>query len=90
MALSKPFDKPFDKLTVLSEVEGLTVLSEVEGLTVLSEVEGLTVLSTVEGLMAYCITPVNSEAPRPQGGASWARSGEQNASQGNIIFDCAP
>jgi len=46
----RPFDKPFDKLTVLSEVEGLTVLSEVEGLTVLSEVEGLTVLSEVEGL----------------------------------------
>jgi len=23
----RPFDKPFDKLTVLSEVEGLTVLS---------------------------------------------------------------
>ncbi len=27
-----PFDKPFDKLTVLSKVEGLTALSEVEGL----------------------------------------------------------
>jgi hypothetical protein len=25
------FDRPFDKLTVLSEVEGLTTLSEVEG-----------------------------------------------------------
>jgi hypothetical protein len=24
-----PFDKPFDKLTVLSKVEGLTVLSKV-------------------------------------------------------------
>ena len=27
----KWFDKPFDKLTVLSEVEGLTTLSQVEG-----------------------------------------------------------
>jgi len=44
MALSKaegPFDKPFDKLTVLSKVEGLTVLSKVEGLTALSKAERL-------------------------------------------------
>jgi hypothetical protein len=27
-----PFDKPFDRLTVLSKVEGLMVLSKVEGL----------------------------------------------------------
>jgi hypothetical protein len=27
-----PFDKPFDKLTVLSRVEGLMALSKVEGL----------------------------------------------------------
>jgi hypothetical protein len=26
------------------------------------------------------------EAPRPQGGASRARSGEQNVSQGNFIY----
>jgi len=35
MALSKaegPFGRPFDRLTVLSKVEGLTVLSKVEGL----------------------------------------------------------
>jgi hypothetical protein len=25
-----PFDKPFDRLTVLSKVEGLTVLSKVD------------------------------------------------------------
>jgi hypothetical protein len=34
MALSKaegPFDMPFDKLTVLSKVEGLTALSKAEG-----------------------------------------------------------
>jgi hypothetical protein len=34
MALSKaegPFDRPFDKLTVLSKVEGLTALSKAEG-----------------------------------------------------------
>jgi hypothetical protein len=34
MALSKaegPFDRPFDKLTVLSKVEGLMALSKVEG-----------------------------------------------------------
>jgi hypothetical protein len=36
-----PFDKPFDKLTVLSKVEGLTVLSKVEGLTALSKAEWL-------------------------------------------------
>ena len=39
-----PFDKPFDKLTVLSKVEGLTVLSKVEGLTVLSEADPSTSL----------------------------------------------
>jgi len=27
----EPFDKPFDKLTVLSNIEGLTALSNVEG-----------------------------------------------------------
>jgi hypothetical protein len=27
----KPFGRPFDRLTVLSEVEGLTTLSYVEG-----------------------------------------------------------
>jgi len=27
----KWFDKPFDRLTVLSNVEGLTILSQVEG-----------------------------------------------------------
>jgi len=43
------FDRPFDRLTVLSEVEGLTVLSEpVESLKV-ERVEGLTTLSNVEG-----------------------------------------
>jgi hypothetical protein len=36
-----PFDKPFDKLTVLSKVEGLTVLSKVEGLTAMSKAEWL-------------------------------------------------
>ena len=36
----KWFDKPFDRLTVLSNVEGLTALSNVEGLTTLSPVEG--------------------------------------------------
>ncbi len=34
------FDRPFDRLTVLSKVEGLTTLSKVEGLTTLSKVEG--------------------------------------------------
>jgi len=28
---AKRFDQPFDRLTVLSEVEGLTTLSQVEG-----------------------------------------------------------
>ena len=44
MLLSFPrrrwFDRPFERLTVLSEVEGLTVLSKVEGLTTLSKIEG--------------------------------------------------
>jgi len=31
-----------------------------------------------------------NEAPRPQGEASRARSGEQNASKWNLIFYCAP
>jgi hypothetical protein len=42
-----PFDRPFDKLTVLSKVEGLMALSNIEGLTALSEVEG-SMLSNVE------------------------------------------
>jgi hypothetical protein len=46
---ARPFDKPFDRLTVPSKVEGLTAPSEVEGLTVPSKVEGLTVPSEVEG-----------------------------------------
>ncbi len=29
--IHKWFDRPFDRLTVLSEVEGLTTLSQVEG-----------------------------------------------------------
>jgi hypothetical protein len=33
-------DPWFDRLTVLSKVEGLTTLSKVEGLTTLSEAEG--------------------------------------------------
>ena len=48
MALSKaegPFDRPFDKLTVLSKVEGLMALSKAEGpfdrLMALSKAEGL-------------------------------------------------
>ena len=36
----RPFDEPFDRLTVLSAVEGLTIQSEVKGSTTLSEVEG--------------------------------------------------
>jgi len=40
-----PFDKPFDKLTVLSKVEGLMALSKAQGpfgrLTALSKAEGL-------------------------------------------------
>ena len=48
---------PFDKLTVLSKVEGLTVLSKVEGpfdtLTVLSKVEGLR-CATSFVIAAYC------------------------------------
>jgi len=31
MTNNKWFDKPFDRLTVLSKVEGLTTLSQVEG-----------------------------------------------------------
>ncbi len=31
-ARDKPFDRPFDKLTVLSKVEGLTALTKAEGL----------------------------------------------------------
>ncbi len=49
---------PFDRLTVLSKVEGLMALSKAEEpfdrpfdrLTVLSKVEGLTALSKAEGL----------------------------------------
>jgi hypothetical protein len=39
-----PFDKPFDRPTVLSKVEGLTVLSKVEGLMALSKVDPSTSL----------------------------------------------
>ncbi len=35
------FDMPFDKLMVLSNIEGLMVLSIIEGLMALSIIEGL-------------------------------------------------
>jgi hypothetical protein len=37
---NKPFGRPFDKLMVLSIVEGLMVPSDVEGLMALNEIEG--------------------------------------------------
>ncbi len=36
-----PFDRPFDRLMVLSIIEGLIALSNVEGLMALRNVEGL-------------------------------------------------
>jgi hypothetical protein len=36
---TKWFDKPFDRLTVLSEVEGLTTLSLVEGQITMTEIQ---------------------------------------------------
>jgi hypothetical protein len=45
-----PFGRPFDRLTVLSKVEGLTALSKVEG-PFDKPFDRLTVLSKVEGLM---------------------------------------
>jgi hypothetical protein len=36
---SKWFDKPFDRLTVMSEVEGLTTLSQVEGQITMTEIQ---------------------------------------------------
>jgi hypothetical protein len=35
----KWFDKPFDRLTVLSKVEGLTTLSQVEGQISMTEIQ---------------------------------------------------
>jgi hypothetical protein len=35
---NKWFDKPFDRLTVLSKVEGLTTLSQVEGQITMTEI----------------------------------------------------
>jgi hypothetical protein len=40
LPFDRPFGRPFDRLTVLSIVEGLTVPSKVEGLTTLSRAEG--------------------------------------------------
>jgi hypothetical protein len=45
-----PFDPPFDKLTVLSKVEGLTALSTVEGLTGESSVVKYCMDSAIESL----------------------------------------
>jgi prophage tail gpP-like protein len=36
---TKWFDKPFDRLTVLSRVEGLTTLSKVEGQITMTEIQ---------------------------------------------------
>ena len=36
---NKWFDKPFDRLTVLSKVEGLTTLSQVEGQITMTEIQ---------------------------------------------------
>jgi len=35
----KWFDKPFDRLTVLSKVEGLTTLSQVEGQITMTKIQ---------------------------------------------------
>jgi len=35
----KRFDKPFDRLTVLSKVEGLTTLSRVEGQITMTKIQ---------------------------------------------------
>jgi hypothetical protein len=37
----KWFDKPFDRLTVLSKVEGLTTLSQVEGQITITKIPNL-------------------------------------------------
>jgi len=37
----KWFDKPFDRLTVLSRVEGLTTLSQVEGQITMLKIQNL-------------------------------------------------
>jgi len=39
MTKTKWFDKPFDRLTVLSEVEGLTTLSQVEGQITMAKIQ---------------------------------------------------
>jgi len=39
----KWFDKPFDRLTVLSKVEGLTTLSQVEGQITMTKIQNLSV-----------------------------------------------
>jgi hypothetical protein len=36
---TKWFDKPFDRLTVLSKAEGLTTLSQVEGQITMTEIQ---------------------------------------------------
>ncbi len=42
----KSFDKPFDRLTVLSEVEGLTTLSQAEGQITITKIKNSTRLSS--------------------------------------------
>jgi len=44
---TKWFDKPFDRLTVLSKVEGLTTLSQVEGQITMTEIQNLALLRSL-------------------------------------------
>jgi sterol desaturase/sphingolipid hydroxylase (fatty acid hydroxylase superfamily) len=46
----KWFDKPFDRLTVLSSVEGLTTLSLVEGQITMTEIQNIKPVLVIEKL----------------------------------------
>jgi hypothetical protein len=59
-----PFDRPFDKLTVLSKVEGLTALSKAEGRCCLRSLLSFD-LEALDRLAAYCSIRLSRRSSAP-------------------------
>ena len=74
---NKWFDRPFDKLTILSNDEKLKVLSKVEGLTTLSEVGGQITMSEIQNPKRKSIGLNRFETGDPPHGGESKRSADK-------------
>jgi len=59
-----PFDKPFDRLMVLSQIEGLTALRKVEGRRCLRSLLSFD-LEALDRLAAYCSIRLSRRSSAP-------------------------